>query len=405
MENRHLSQSYTHSLLDSYEIHEDESQQEVAAPLSQMTQVSHETYVSKDLLKSATIENLISQNEEMMTRQRVTLRRLATLEDLNQDLQNENFQYKNQILNYADQVQVLKEKDSAWKNRVDELEIEKDKLALIAKEFETLQVEIERHRKYHDKIKYQVKPYIQSLKVSRDHAQKELDTLRSQIHLKDTQVKEMREQMKEVLRQAKNQVDDMQRQKQGLIEHFENQIQSLKDDKAQFENGYNEMKQKLTIAHIAVDKKAELENRVIELDRSKQEMKAQLENETLRLQARVNDLESSKTRFEIENEDLKTHIQDEHAARLRVEEETIQLRRQMESLRFMWNQKSEESERQRKSLEALEKLNYSLSQKIEEVRQTAELQLSQAKQSESRAADLTQAFAPSLPPAAQLNFD
>ena len=50
------------------------------------------------------------------------------------------------------------------------------------------------------------------------------------------------------------------------------------------------------------------------------------------------------------------------------EEEMIQLRRQMESLRFMWNQKNEESERQRKSLEALEKLNYSLSQKLEELR-------------------------------------
>ena len=405
MENRHLSQSYTHSLLDTYEIQEDDDQQVATAPSSQMTQVSHETYVSKDLLKSATIENLISQNEEMMTRQRVTLRRLATLEDLNQELQNENFQFKNQILNYADQVQVLKEKDMAWKNRVDELEVEKDKLALIAKEFENIQVEIERHRKYHDKIKYQVKPYIQSLKVSRDQAQKELDSLRSQIHLKDTQVKEMREQMKEVLRQAKNQVDDMQRQKQGLIEHFENQVQNLKDDRAQFENGYNEMKQKLTQAHIAVDKKAELENRVIELDRSKQEMKAQLENETLRLQAKVNELESFKTRFEIENEDLKTHIQDEHAARLRVEEETIQLRRQMESLRFMWNQKSEESERQRKSLEALEKLNYSLSQKIEEVRQTAEFQLSQAKLSESRAADLSQALAPDLLPVSPLSFD
>lgn len=362
MENRHLSQSFTHSLLDSYEIEED-------TELSSMHSDSpSEPYVSKDLLKSATIENLISQNEEMMTRQRVTLRRLATLEDLNQELQNENFQAKNQILNYADQVQVLKEKDGAWKAKVDELEAEKEKLALIAKEYENIQVEIERHRKYHDKIKYQVKPYIQSLKVSRDLAQKELDTIRNQIHLKDTQVKEMREQMKEVLRQAKNQVDDMQRQKQGLVEHFENQIQSLKDDKAHLEKSFHDLKNKLHNMANALEKKAELENRVIELDRSKQEMKSQLEAETLRLQGRVNELESLKTRFEIENEDLKNHIQSEHTSRLRMEEEVIQLRRQMESLRFMWNQKNEESERQRKSLEALEKLNYSLSQKIEEVR-------------------------------------
>ncbi len=371
MENRHLSQSFTHSLLDTYDIQED------STPLSHAPQ-ANESYVSKDLLKSATIENLISQNEEMMTRQRVMSRRLATLEDLNQELQNENFQGKNQILNYADQVQVMKEKDNAWKSKVDELEVEKEKLAVIVKEAEKMQAEMERHRKYHDKIKYQVKPYIQNLKASRDQAQKDLDSLRNVIHLKDTQVKEMRLQMQEVLRQSKNQIDDMQRQKQGLIEHFENQVQTLKEDRSLFEKNYNEMKHKLNQMNIAVEKKAELENRVIELDRSKVEMRAQLEQETLRLQTKVNELEGFKTRFEIENTDLKTHIEDEHAIRMRQEEELIQLRRQMESLRFMWNQKHEETERQKKSLEALEQLNYSLSQKIEEVRNAPQHAGSQA---------------------------
>jgi chromosome segregation ATPase len=363
MENRPLSQSFTHSLLDSYDMQEDEVHQ-TQAPLSQ----SPEPYVSKDLLKSATIENLISQNEELMTRQRVTLRRLATLEDLNQELQNENFQAKNQILNYSDQVQVFKEKDNAWKAKVDELESEKEKLAHIAKEFQSIQSEIERHRKYHDKVKYQVKPYIQSLKISRDQAQKDLDSLRNQIHMKDTQVKEMREHMKEILRQAKNQVDDMHRQKQGLLEHFENQIQSLKEEKSHFEASFNEMKLRVNQMDIAIEKKAELENRVIELERSKQQLKLDIKIESTRQQSRIDELENLKVRYEIENEDLKLHIQNDHAMRLKLEEDILQVRRQMENLRFMWNQKHEESERQKKSLEALENLNNSLSQKIEELR-------------------------------------
>ena len=85
MENRYLSQSYTHSLLENYEIQEEQTPADQTASLN-------ESYVSKDLLKSATIENLISQNEEIMTRQRLTLRRLATLEYLNQELHNEIFQ-------------------------------------------------------------------------------------------------------------------------------------------------------------------------------------------------------------------------------------------------------------------------------------------------------------------------
>lgn len=359
MENRPFNQALTQSLLESYEIQEDNTPTPSLAP---------DSYVSKDLLKSATIENLISQNEELMNRQKVTLRRLATLEDLNQELQAENFQQKNQILNYSDQVQVLKEKDAAWKAKVDELEVEKENLSRIAQEFEKTQSELERHRKYHDKVKYQVKPYIQSLKTARDQAQKEQEALWSQLQLKDTQVRDVRLQMQEVLRQAKNQVDDIQRQKQGLVEHFETQIQNLKEEKLFFETSYNELKNKLTQMHIALEKKAELENRVIELDRSKQDIKTQLENEIIRLQGRVNDLDALRTRFEIENTDLKAHIQDDYQSKIKTEEEIIQLRRQMESLRFMWNQKNEESERQRKSLEALEKLNYSLSQKLEEVR-------------------------------------
>jgi chromosome segregation ATPase len=393
-----LNSSFTHSLLDSYEIEED----------SPLPQITDESYVSKkDLLKSATIENLISQNEEMMTRQSVTLRRLATLEDLNQELQDENFRQKNQILNYADQVQVLKEKDSAWKNKVDEIEIEKEKLSQIAKQFEEAQSEIERHRKYHDKIKYQVKPYIQNLKNSRDEAQTEMEGLKNQIHLKDTQVKEMRSQMQELLRQSKNQIDDMQRQSQGLVEHFEGQIQSLKDDRAHFEQNFNDLKTKMTAMNQALEKKAELENRVIELERSRLELRGRLEAEIIRLQSKFNDSESARTRFEIENADLKTHIQDEHTTKLRHEEETLQLRRQMESLRFMWTQKNEETERQKKSLEALEKLNYSLSQKIEELRNSLR-QNDQNQQQQQLNSEALRLVEPTVHPNSELtdlNFD
>lgn len=386
MENRRFTSTtanpLAHSHLESYEMDESPSENNSfsnfsSTSFSGSSGLTSDSYVSKDLLKSATLENLMAQNEEIMARQRVNMRRLATLEDLNQELQNENFQAKNQILNYSDQVQVLKEKDQAWKNKVDELEIEKDKLVKIAKEYENIQAEIERHRKYHDKIKYQVKPYIQSLKVSRDQAQTELENLRNLIHVKDSQVKEMRNQMQEVLRQSKNQVGEMQKQRDELVEHFESQIQRLQEEKSSFQTSYEEIRSKMTYQNQALEKKAELENRVIELDRSKMEMKTQLEREVLRLQARVNEIENFKTRYEIENADLKNHVQEEHVVRLKQEEELIQLRRQMESLRFMWNQKNDENERQRKSLEALEQLNYSLSQKIEELR-LSEAQMSRA---------------------------
>lgn len=364
MEIKHLSTS----LLENYRFED--------GPLPQ------ESYVSKDLMKSATIENLISQNEDLMSRLKVALRRLATLEDLNQDLQAQNFQQKNQILNYSDQVQVLKEKDQAWKSKVDELEAEKERLSSDLADFDSTKVELERFKKYHDKIRLQVKPYIQSLKVARDEAVQQLEQVRRQIQMRDSQLQDVRHQMQEVLRQSKNQIDEVYRQKQDVVSHMEQEIQRLLEDRSHLEKGSIELQSRMQSMTKALEQKAELENRVIELERLRDDQKVRFENEILRLQARANELLAAQTRLEIENQDLKRHVQDDYEAKMKTEQEITQLRRQMESLRFMWNQKNDEVQRYQKSLEALERLNLSLSEKIEELR-TQSLSSSLSSSSES----------------------
>lgn len=330
---------------------------------------TNESYVSKDLMKSATVENLISQNEDLMQRMKMFTRRMASLEDLNQELQTENFNQKNQIINFQDQVQVLKEKDQAWKSKVDEMEDEKEALAAQNRKLEPLITEVERFRKYHDKIRIQVKPYIAALKGSRDEALQSIEGLKRQLSLKDSQLQDVRTQMQELLKHTKNQIEEVQKQRLDVIELTERQKQLLEDENRSLKLEVRMSQDQIKKMNTSMENQAHLENRVIELERSKVDLKNRLETEVLRLQEKLNAQTGAQTRLEIENEDLKAYIQTEHDNRIKNDQETVQLRRQLESMRYMWNQKNEESERLTQSLNALEKLNLSLSQKLQEIRE------------------------------------
>jgi len=335
---------------------------------SNETHLTNESYVSKDLMKSATVENLISQNEDLMQRMKMFTRRMANLEDLNQELQTENFNQKNQILNFQDQVQVLKEKDNAWKCKVDEMEDTSEAMAAQIRQLEPLIAEVERYKKYHDKIRIQVKPYISSLKKSREEAEKSVASLQRQISLKDSQLQDVRMQMQELLKHTKNQIEEVQKQRLDVIELTEKQKQALADENRSLKLEVRMNQDQIKKMTLSTENQAYLENRIIELERSKVDLKSRLETEVLRIQEKLNANTGAQTRLEIENQDLKEYIKTENEHRAKVEQEAIQLRKQLESMRFMWNQKNEESERLTQSLDALEKLNLSLSQKLQELR-------------------------------------
>lgn len=337
------------------------------------THLTNESYVSKDIMKSATVENLISQNEDLMQRMKMFTRRMASLEDLNQELQTENFNQKNQILNFQDQVQVLKEKDNAWKCKVDEMEDTIQSMASQIRQLEPLIAEVERYKKYHDKIRIQVKPYITALKKSREEADKQVSQLQRQIHLKDSQLHDVRTQMQELLKHTKNQIEEVQKQRLDVIELNEKQKQILNDENRSLKLEVRVQQDQIKKLTSSIENQAYLENRVIELERSKSDLKTRLETEVLRIQEKLNANTGAQTRLEIENQDLKEYVKSEIEQRTQIEQESQQLRKQLESMRFMWNQKNEESTRLTQSLDALERLNLSLSQKLQELREADKL--------------------------------
>lgn len=103
-----------------------------------------------------------------MARLKVTLRRLSTLEIENQKLLEI---YQKSHLNQSvvtDQMLVFKEKDQILKNKINLLERDKEKLSFINQSLEKTvsktKIDLERYKRYREKVRTQVKPYLNELK-------------------------------------------------------------------------------------------------------------------------------------------------------------------------------------------------------------------------------------------------
>jgi chromosome segregation ATPase len=326
----------------------------------------------KEILKSSSVENLISQNEDLMTRLTVSLRRLAMLENENQRLNDDAQRARLSQSAVTDQILIFKEKDNLWKNKL--VQAEKDKEIHVEKSVAyharmlKLEAEVERFRKYHDRIKTQVKPYIHQLKeYSRSLEDKTQRQTQESAKL-EAQLSDLRYQILEVTKNSRLQVEVRERQAQEMVQFYEQQIQSQADEVKSLNELNKELEIKALRLNKSLEKQDELENQVVELMRSKEELKSRLEQDVVRLQDKSSELHRQNKRLEIEHADLQ-ELAVSHEAQLKtLGKDKQDLNEQLDSLRYMWNAKVEEAEKLKAAIQSLERLNVDLSQKVNELR-------------------------------------
>ncbi|WP_413291424.1 hypothetical protein [Bdellovibrio sp. HCB337] len=330
------------------------------------------SHLPKDILKSTTVENLISQNEDLMTRLKVALRRLALFENENQKLSDDAQRARLSQTAVADQVLIYKEKDSLWKNKLNQAEKEKEihqeKALAFQVKVEKLANEVERYRKYHDRIKTQVKPYIHQLKEYSRGLEEKNQQLTRENSRADAQLSDLRYQITEVAKASRMQIELHEKKSQELIQFYEQQIENQSSEIAHLNEMNSELEVKSIKLNKALEKQDELENQVVELLRSKEEYKARMEQEVVRLQDKNSELHRANKRFEIEHGDLQELALSNEAQIKTLQKEKQDLNEQLDSLRYMWNAKVEEAEKLKTAMQSLERLNVDLSQKVNELR-------------------------------------
>lgn len=330
------------------------------------------SHLPKEILKSSTVENLISQNEDLMARLKVSLRRLSILETENQKLSEEANKARLSQSSVTDQILVLKEKDGVWKQKIDHLEREKEiqmeKLRALQERLQNTSADLTRHVKYHERIKNQVKPYISQLKEYSRAQDLKVQELEGNLNHKEAQLRDLRNQIIEVTKNSIYQVEVSEKKSQEIVSFYEDQIAGLQRELKMLHQAQEELEVKSLKLHAALERQDALENEIVTLRRTKEDLKDRYEKEIERQHERLNELTRQNQKLGVEHADLQIRVVEDQEKIQKLEKENFQFMEQLETLRYMWNAKNEEHEKLKVAATALERLNLELSQKLNEMR-------------------------------------
>lgn len=326
----------------------------------------------QEILKSSTVETLISQNEDLMLKLKTTLRRLSGLEEENKVLIAGQLEQKRQNLLLSDQISVLKEKDQTLKLKAERAEKEKliieEKYNQVFALNEKLRNSVLRYEKYHEKIKVQVKPYISELKDYTANLENQNLSLKKDHDNKEALIRDLKFQILELAKNSQTQIQEQEERLDATIKAYETSIQEQNQTIADLQFKLSEAETKLVKYHRVQEKMDRLENDFIELQRSKEQRIAEYEAEILRLQNKSNEEYRKIAAIQTENADIKEKLEKFTIENRSLSQNRLDLNQQLESLRYIFSQKNAECEKLRLAADSLEKLNLELSQKIQEMR-------------------------------------
>lgn len=360
-----------HQPINQLEFMNEQSVHQVPLPdeLPKRADLSH---LPKDILKSSTVETLISQNEDLMARLKIALRRLSTIELENQKLQKSNDETHRRMALIEDQNLVFREKDRSWTTRLKEVENERDisneKIQILANRQKELETDLGRYKKYHEKVRLQVKPHLEQLQQHTAQLEKKNQDLIADNESKAALIQDLRHQMAEITRNSRRQVELAESRVHEMIESYESSLAQSNLSLEALRSQNEELQQKAVRLSRSEHQRNEFENENIELRRSREEQRLQFTGEIRRLSEQLQGITKESARLKVENEEMREKILTDHKKIQDLQKSHLDLQSQLESLRYLWASRNEENEKLKLSLNSLEKLNVDLSSKIQQMR-------------------------------------
>jgi chromosome segregation ATPase len=397
----------------------DELSKNIPTP-DQLPQLANVSHLPEDILKTSAIENLISQNEDLMARLKVNLRRLALMETENKALTEDNQKLKLAYSSMADQLLVHREKDGSWKEKISEIESQKLHLESVILDLESqidvtqssidLQVtektathrqeisvlnqkiaelnenllsqaksneanlaDLDRHKRYHDKIRLQVKPFIENLKDQNQKLSQTLEEQNAKLQIKDSQIESLRQQVIKVTENAKNQIQIAEKSHLELVQHYEQIRKDLANENNHLAESLKFYEQKSLKLDRVTERNDLLENQLVAARRDIENLISKHDSEITKAHEKSSHFRSENMKKDIFIQQLTERLNDLDNQVTRFKENNLNLTSQLDSLRYMYSEKSNENSTLLISVENLERLNAELSAKLNAFRTSAQL--------------------------------
>lgn len=319
-------------------------------------------------LASPTFEAVLQQNEDLMKRLKIALRRLNQLETSNTQHSLEVNKLKLQNQSLMSRYAVHKEEIEEYKTDIKKLEIERDKALeiknLIEKKNQELLTTSEQFEVYKEKISTEVKPYITELKVENIELKEEIKNLNSIQQTLFTQIEELRSHIIEVTQSYTQEHNFTKTSYETTLSSLNEQLNFIKTELKEKNEANQDLELRLQKSMHRSEHMDQIENSLIQEKRDHESTRAMLGSEIERLQNKFYELHQSYTQLDSENEKLKL---ESHSIKLKLSEyerENQNAHEQLGALRNLYSKKMQEFEKLEKSYEALERLNLELSRSI-----------------------------------------
>lgn len=350
-----------------------------------------------NIARSGVVDSLIKQNQEIISRLHVQLKRNAAYEQEIEDLhtQLKSLAFKKNVL--EDQVEVLKQKSAHSENKQQE---QQNKSSQLSEEFRVLEIRyvelkqaseertsklvnakeaLSRRLRSHLKYRAKIKIWTNAIRAKLNEAIHQAAKNHQEINRLSDQVEESAKYIQQQRNQFDTDIKELAAQYQRKLDHLEESV----NDKEQELSSYKVRVSKLDKAY---DEKIVLHNDYLHLQRHSKETIEKQTNMITDLQEKLQTTQSKGQALNLENRRLEQERADLIERLEAGEDLTERLQEQVENLQSLWHDNQNEIRTLKERQDSLQKLNQQLSFKLNEERNSLkQIKLrSQANEDQSR---------------------
>lgn len=335
------------------------------------------------ILHSGTVETLIGQNEDLMARLKVNIRRNSVLEQqiMEQDRINQELTLAYNSL--VAQFQVLQEKDEMWREKsstvdarhnalIEQIELMEAKVEAAEERRDELQAGLKFEQAYRRRVRAWVRPYLNDLRHQTQEARQKATFLDRQLASREATIGDLRARMNETVTQMQNVTRSANQDQALLVEKYESRMKAAEADAAKARSEFQLYKDKALRLDDAISSQTAAENRIVYLERRNREMESALGGEMREIQEQV-------AMFRQEAKNLAAEVMTAHEERDLYKAQATdaiasesRIQDQFESLQSVWSEAQKKFEASKLQQDSLNKLNQELSRQLRSDRKARE---------------------------------
>jgi len=314
------------------------------------------------------LNSLIGQNEELSLKLRFQIRKNLQFESDNLELNKKNRSLSEKIILLEEQILILRQKESVLFEKISVNESALQEQEQLKNVIEKQNSEIERHVRYQEKIRVQIKPYIQKLKTIATQAHVETQDLKESLEKKESHLSKLKEQIIAIRSEVSRLENDHENQIRELKMHLEKEKQAFAHNLEEVKLLNLELQKKAALVDVAHFKQNESENQFILFKAGTEKLIEEKRTENTKLIAELSRLLPEHQNFMELTGNLQTQLESVKANLSQSQGHNQFLEKQIQILRQQWNDKTNECEKLKLQLQSLESLNQDLTLRLNRAR-------------------------------------